>query len=36
MSHGSTHVPIDAGERLRGHGALLGALDTTINVEKHS
>jgi AAA domain len=28
------HVPIDAGERLRGHGALLGALDTTINVEK--
>ena len=30
------HVPIDAGERLRGHGALLGALDTTINVEKFS
>lgn len=30
------HVPVDAGERLRGHGALLGALDTTINVEKHS
>lgn len=30
------HVPIDAGERLRGHGALLGALDTTINVEKLS
>jgi hypothetical protein len=28
------HVPIDGGERLRGHGALLGALDTTINVEK--
>ena len=28
------HVPIDAKERLRGHGALLGALDTTINVEK--
>ena len=28
------HVPINAGERLRGHGALLGALDTTINVEK--
>jgi hypothetical protein len=28
------HVPVDAGERLRGHGALLGALDTTINVEK--
>ena len=27
------HVPAD-GERLRGHGALLGALDTTINVEK--
>jgi hypothetical protein len=28
------HVPIDSGERLRGHGALLGALDTTVNVEK--
>ena len=28
------HVPIDGGERLRGHGALLGALDTTIIVEK--
>ena len=28
------HVPVDGGERLRGHGALLGALDTTINVEK--
>jgi RecA-family ATPase len=30
------HVPVDAGERLRGHGALLGALDTTINIEKIS
>ena len=28
------HIPVDGGERLRGHGALLGALDTTINVEK--
>lgn len=28
------HVPVDGGERMRGHGALLGALDTTINVEK--
>jgi hypothetical protein len=24
------HIPIDGGERMRGHGALLGALDTTI------
>ena len=30
------HIPVDGGERLRGHGALLGALDTTINVEKHA
>jgi hypothetical protein len=28
------HTPIDAGERLRGHGALLGAMDTTISVAK--
>jgi hypothetical protein len=28
------HMPLDAGERLRGHGALLGALDTTIHVVK--
>jgi hypothetical protein len=27
------HIPLD-GERLRGHGALLGALDTTIHVIK--
>jgi AAA domain len=26
------HTPIDAGERMRGHGALLGAVDTTISV----
>jgi RecA-family ATPase len=30
------HIPVDGGERLRGHGALLGALDTTLNVEKHA
>jgi RecA-family ATPase len=30
------HIPVDGGERLRGHGALLGSLDTTINVEKHA
>lgn len=29
------HVPIDS-ERLRGHGSLLGAMDTTVNVQKHS
>jgi hypothetical protein len=29
------HVPID-GERLRGHGALLGALDTTVHVFKEA
>jgi len=28
------HIPIEGGERLRGHGALLGALDTTIHVFK--
>jgi AAA domain len=28
------HMPIDGGERMRGHGALLGALDTTISVVK--
>jgi AAA domain len=28
------HIPVDGGERLRGHGALLGAMDTTISVAK--
>jgi AAA domain len=28
------HVPIDGSERMRGHGALLGAMDTTISVVK--
>jgi hypothetical protein len=28
------HMPLDGGERLRGHGALLGALDTTVHVTK--
>ena len=28
------HMPQDGGERLRGHGALLGAMDTTIHVAK--
>lgn len=28
------HIPTAGGERLRGHGALLGAMDTTIFVEK--
>jgi hypothetical protein len=28
------HMPIDGTERLRGHGALLGAVDTTIHVVK--
>ena len=28
------HIPIDGGERMRGHGALLGAMDTTISVVK--
>jgi AAA domain len=28
------HVPLDAGDRMRGHGALLGAVDTTIHVAK--
>ena len=30
------HMPQDGAERLRGHGALLGAMDTTIHVEKLS
>jgi hypothetical protein len=30
------HIPQDGSERMRGHGALLGALDTTILVEKAS
>src|ERR1700730_11954109 len=28
------HIPVDGGERMRGHGALLGAMDTTIHVVK--
>jgi hypothetical protein len=28
------HNPIDGAERMRGHGALLGAMDTTISVAK--
>lgn len=28
------HTPLDAGDRMRGHGALLGAVDTTINVAR--
>jgi AAA domain len=28
------HMPTDGGERMRGHGALLGAMDTTISVVK--
>jgi hypothetical protein len=28
------HMPLDGGERMRGHGALLGAMDTTIHVVK--
>jgi hypothetical protein len=28
------HMPLDGGDRLRGHGALLGALDTTIHVTR--
>ena len=30
------HIPLDGAERLRGHGALLGALDTTIHVCKEA
>jgi hypothetical protein len=30
------HIPIDGAERLRGHGALLGAMDTTISVVKQA
>ena len=30
------HVPLDGGDRLRGHGALLGAMDTTISVVKQA
>jgi RecA-family ATPase len=30
----SHHMPLDGGDRMRGHGALLGALDTTIHVVK--
>ncbi len=26
------HMPLDGGERMRGHGALVGALDTTVHV----
>ena len=28
------HVPVNSPERLRGHGALLGAVDTSVQVEK--
>ena len=28
------HVPVDGALRLRGHGSLTGALDTTMGVEK--
>jgi len=28
------HMPIEGGERMRGHGALLGAMDTTLHVVK--
>jgi RecA-family ATPase len=28
------HIPMDGSERMRGHGALLGALDTTMHVAK--
>lgn len=28
------HIPTDGSERLRGHGSLLGGMDTTIHVEK--
>jgi hypothetical protein len=28
------HIPVDGGERMRGHGALLAAMDTTIFVVK--
>jgi hypothetical protein len=30
------HIPQDGSQRLRGHGALLGAIDTSIGVEKHA
>lgn len=30
------HTPQDGAKRMRGHGALLGACDTTIAVEKHA
>jgi len=29
------HMPQDGAERLRGHGALLGAMDTTVHVSKN-
>ena len=28
------HTPVDGKERMRGHGALLGALDTAFHVSK--
>ena len=28
------HMPQDSGDRMRGHGALLGAVDTTVHIEK--
>jgi hypothetical protein len=30
------HVPLEAGDRMRGHGALLGAIDTAIHVLKRT
>lgn len=30
------HIPADGTQRLRGHGALLGAADVTLGVEKHA
>jgi hypothetical protein len=30
------HIPADGTQRLRGHGALLGAVDVSISVEKHA
>jgi AAA domain len=28
------HIPVDGSERLRGHGSLLGALDTTLHIAR--
>jgi hypothetical protein len=32
--HWIHHMPLEGGERMRGHGALLGALDTTVHVAR--